>query len=111
MNIEFIEFYMTDSNEDLSYFSGTLHVYLPDEDTDLRGIVVIFKNENWNFFLPHKMTSGADGKKIRYPVYSKRDRNQSKLLLQAIIEQGKAFVSEKIKALLVSPGESLLTPV
>jgi hypothetical protein len=100
MNIEFVEFYMTDINEDKSYFSGTLHVYLPDEDTDLRGIVVIFKNENWNFFLPHKMTTGTDGKKVRYPVYSKRDRNQSKALLQKVIEHGNAFVAQKMNIML-----------
>jgi len=104
MNIEFVEFYMADINEDKSYFCGTLHVYLPDEDTDLRGVVVIFKNENWNFFLPHKMTTGPDGKKIRYPVYSKRDHNQSKKILQYIIENGKSFVERKIKERQVAPG-------
>lgn len=100
MNIEFVEFYITDKNEDMSYFSGTLHVYLPEEDTDLRGIVVIFKNENWNFFLPHRMTTNPEGKKIRYPVYSKRDRNQSKALLQEVIEKGKAFVAQKMDLML-----------
>ena len=96
MNIEFVEFYLTSQNEDHSYISGTLHVYLPDEDTELRGVIVILKNENWNFFLPHKMITDESGKKIRYPVYSKRDRSKSKALLQAIIERGKPYVSHKL---------------
>lgn len=95
MNVDFVEFYMNAKEEDGSFFSGSLHIRLQDFGIDIRGIIVIMKDENWSFFLPNKM-SDVEGRKIRYPIFSFTDREKSKELLRIIIEKGKDFVSEKM---------------
>ena len=96
VNIEVVEFYLNAKEDDGSFFSGSLHVRVLDfPQFDIRGIIVIMKDENWNFFLPNKMAD-VEGSKVRYPIFSYTDREKSKELLRIIIEKGKEFVSEKM---------------
>jgi hypothetical protein len=96
MDIEVISFYLNHADEDGSFFSGTLHIRLLGEyDLDVRGIIVIMKDENWNFFMPNKIVD-VDGKKVRYPIVSFSDREKTKDLLRIVIEKGKEFVSKKM---------------
>jgi hypothetical protein len=66
MEVEIVEFYKAEGGS--KGFIGTLHVYLPDLDIDLRGCPVFKKKDKYLIHLPGKQYIDESGKAKRYPI-------------------------------------------
>ena len=92
MNIEFVEFYQLERNDQRQALKGTLHVYLCDLDIDLRGVFVLRNKDFGRFSLPFKKALDENGDLISYPVFNFVSIEKQRALIEAIIEKGKEYV-------------------
>src|ERR1700722_5707218 len=96
MNVEIIEFYPLEKNEDKT-LTGTLRVKLPDLGVHILGIYVSKRKDFWYFSLPGtKGIHHETGKNIRYPFIAFEDREKQQALLEAIRVQGRAFIEKRL---------------
>ena len=96
MQIEIIEFYPIEQNDNKQLLTGTMHVYLIDHEIDLRGVYVSKKKDYWQFSLPFRKGIDAEtGQEVHYPVFTFRDREKQKALIASIREQGRLFIETK----------------
>lgn len=65
MDIEIVEFYLEQQDSSKKTLKGTLHIYLPTHDIDIRGVIVSRRKDFWFFGLPSKLGSNQEtGKKL-----------------------------------------------
>jgi len=76
--------------------SGTLHIYLPQIDLDIRGILFIKHKNGWIMRMPHK-TAFENGKRVFYPVLTFVNLDTMKELILQIKEKGTKFIEDKLK--------------
>ena len=97
MNVEILEFYPIERNEERDLLTGTLRVKLPDIGIHILGIYVSKRKDYWNFSLPYR--SGIDhktGEKIKYPIIVFEDREQHRSLIEAIRKKGLVFIERRL---------------
>jgi hypothetical protein len=97
MNVEIVEFYPSEKNEEKGDFKGTLRIKLPDIGIHILGVLVSQHNGFWFFSLPgRKSRHHKTGEEIRYPFIGFEDREQQKELIAAIREKGRAFIESRL---------------
>jgi len=97
MDIEIVEFYAMERNDEKQILKGSLHVYLPKIDADLRGVIVRKKKDSWFFGLPTLFGIDPDtGEKVRFPVFTFVSREKTDELKKLIIEKGKEYIIKNI---------------
>ena len=91
MKIEIVEFYpLIDKPRKLH---GSMHIYLIDYQMDIRGVHVKTNGDSWWFRLPYRVGYDPETKKeITYPIVTFTDNEKNKLLIKAIITQGKEYI-------------------
>jgi len=113
MNVEILEFYLIDKNENRQALSGTLRINLPDIGIHILGIFVTKKKENWFFSLPGRSGIHHEtGEFLWYPAVVFEDRDKQKELVQDIREKGREFILERLKDLenpLIFPPKAIKT--
>jgi hypothetical protein len=68
MNVEILDFYPIEKNENKGTLTGTLRIKLPDLGIHILGIFVFRKNDFWQFRLPGRSgTHHETGASVRYP--------------------------------------------
>lgn len=95
MNIEIVEFYEIDRNDEREMLTGTLRIRLPDIGIEILGIYVSKKKERWFFSLP--MRVGRDnktGEAVRYPCLVFTDPAKHKSLIEAIRREAIPFIEK-----------------
>lgn len=97
MKLEVIEFY-TDKRDDAKQFlEGSMHVYLPEIDVDLRGVRVIKKKNYWKFIAPRKQGVDPDTQlTVKYPVFTFANEKKHKELLHLIKTKGVEYVTKQV---------------
>jgi hypothetical protein len=100
MNIEIVEFYLEQQDNAKKSLKGTLHIYLPECDIDLRGVIVSRRKDFWFFGLPSKVSVDQEtGQKIKYPIFTFTDSKKMGILLSNIREKGKSYIIKKMNIL------------
>lgn len=97
MDIEVVEFYTMERDDEKQILQGSLHVYLPEIDADLRGVMVRKRKDSWFFGLP--ILFGVDpetGKKVKFPVFAFVSREKTDELKKLIREKGKDYIIKNI---------------
>ena len=95
MNIEIVEFYVTERNDKEGIIKGSLHVYLIDIHADLRGVNVSKKGDKWFFSLPWQSAKDIDcGDRVRFPVFSFTDFKKTDALRSLIRKKGIEYIEQ-----------------
>ncbi len=96
MEIEIVEAYPMEKENTFS-----MHVYLPGEDLDIRGVHVIFKKK-WFFMVPNKTNWDEEaGKNISFPCFSFVNSEKQKDFLKSLTEKGTCFMQEKMSEIMM----------
>lgn len=97
MNIEIVEFYSIEKDDNREILKGTLHVYLVDLGIDLRGIYVQKRKNYWRFDLPSRSGVDQETKQlVRYPCFSFMDKKKTDQLLSLIRELGREYILKQL---------------
>lgn len=97
MNIEIVEFYPLEWNENTGFVSGTLKARLPEQEIIIMGIFVSRSKGRYFFSMPGRMGIHHEtGEKIRYPAVVFEDHEKQKALVEAIREKGKTFIEARL---------------
>src|ERR1700733_7278405 len=97
MNIEIVEFYPLEWNEVKGLLTGTLRVKLPDLGIHILGIHVSKRKDFWYFNLPGRNGIHHEtGEIVRYPFIAFDDREKQHALMEAIRQQGRAFIEKRL---------------
>lgn len=93
MKLEIVEFYPILNDFKNKILKGTLHIYFPDWDIDLRGFYVLKKGDKWIFLTPTKTQIDQEtGEKVQYPVFSFAKPETFKKLLKELQIKGKDYI-------------------
>lgn len=93
MDIEVVEFYTMERDDEKQILKGSLHVYLPEIDADLRGVMVRKRKDSWFFGLPTLFGIDPDTeKKVKFPVFAFVSREKTDELKKLIREKGKDYI-------------------
>lgn len=93
MEIEVEEFYPIEVNKEKGTLRGTLHVYLTEEDIDIRGIYVKKEKKHWFFGMPQAIGKDHEtGERVRYPTFHFTGQKKHKELIGLLREKGKAYI-------------------
>lgn len=93
MNVEIMEFYPLERNDDRGILTGTLRVRLPDIGIQILGIFVSKKRQFWHLSLPIKQsTHHKTGAPVRYPTVVFDDDEKQSDLIAGIRTHGRTFV-------------------
>lgn len=97
MNIEVVEFYPHEINDEKESLSGTLRIKLVDSAIHILGIFVSKRKNYWHFNLPGRTgVNHLTGEHVRYPYIVFEDREQHRALIAAIKEQGPTFIERRL---------------
>jgi hypothetical protein len=97
MNIEIVEFYPLESNEDKGLLTGTIRVKIPEIGIHILGIYVSKRKNFWYFKLPgRKGTHHETGEPILFPFIVFEDQEKNRSLLNSIREQGRNFIEKRL---------------
>lgn len=97
MKLEVIEFYPERRDDGKQLLEGSMHVYLPDLDVDLRGVRVIKRKNHWKFITPRKQGVDQDTQlPVKYPVFTFANVKKHKELLDQIQTKGKEYITKKV---------------
>jgi len=79
-------------------WAGTLHVYFPNLDMDLRGVFISRdKKGGWRINLPNKSAYDPEvKKKIAFPVLTFTNRETHKTLEKQILKAAQPFILDKL---------------
>lgn len=95
MEVEIVDFYFKERNDEKERFTGSLHVYLPEIQVDVRNFFVLKYKQKWRFWFP--IGFGIDpetGKKVRFPIFCFLDAEKNAKMLDAIRKKGIEFIEE-----------------
>ncbi len=94
--IEIIEYYPLIKKNKKQNFIGTMHIYLVDEEMDVRGVYVFKKEDNkYKFVMPHKYSKDLEsGKNEWYPIINFTSQRKNKDLSKALYIKGTDYVKE-----------------
>ncbi len=97
--LEIVEFYLIENDPKKKSFWGTLHVYFPDLDLDLRGIWAGHTAKNgWKVNLPvRKALDPESGKEVRFSIVSFCNKENQKALEKIILNESMEIMKEKRK--------------
>lgn len=96
MDVEIVEFYQLDHKPAKKILTGTMHVYVPQLNADIRGIFVYRKNNFFNFKMPsQKAFDVEENKMVTFPIFNMTDSEVHKQLFKNIREKGKKYIMEK----------------
>lgn len=102
MKVEFVEFYPLASSLKKNRHKntlGTVHVYLIDEEMDVRGILAIKSGKGIFFALPHFKTIDAEsGEKVAYPHVRFTNQEKHKKLMDFLHAEVKPVIKQRLKA-------------
>lgn len=97
MNIELVEFYTLTRDDKNRILTGTLHIYFPEWDLDIRGIFLTKLKSHFFIKVPHRIAIDDDTKEeVRYPVFSFTQKDKQKAFVKRVLELAKPYVMEKI---------------
>lgn len=97
MNIEIVEFYPLERNEDKEILTGTLRVKLPDIGIHILGIYISRRKDYWHFSLPGRNGFHHETQQpVRYPFIVFEDREKQRALMDAIREKGRDFIEHRL---------------
>lgn len=97
INIEIVEFYPIERNEDKDLLSGTLRVRLCDFGIDILGIFVSKRKDFWYFTLPgQRGIHHETGESIRYPYLAFEDREKQRALMEEIRSKGRVYIEKRL---------------
>jgi|GEM_PF-2370844 len=97
MNVQLVEFYPIEHNENKGILTGTLRIKLPDIGIQILGVYACRRRNSWFFSLPGR--HGVDhktGESIRYNCIVFDDRDKQRELISAIREQGPSFIEKRL---------------
>ena len=108
-NIEIVEFYKHKQSNSLKDIFGTIHVYLPDFNLDIRGINIRYKpketyNKRISVSMPFKTDLDPEekGGKIKYPIFHFTDRTVQNQFVKAVRKKARRYIKDEYK---ISEGE------
>lgn len=79
----------------LPYDTGTLHVYLVEENIHLRGVAVMFRKNRWYVWIPTRHGYDEKTKKmVRYPLFNFDDREKNKEMVTLLKKEAIAFIKK-----------------
>lgn len=97
MNVEILEFYPIERDEDKGFLSGTLRIRLSTLGIDILGIYALKNKNGWYFRLPNgKSIHQETGAPCWYPFLSFYDKEKQKQLMQEIKEKGTNFIENRL---------------
>ena len=97
MDIEIVEFYLIEQDEAEGMLRGTLHIYIPSIDLDIRGCSVTKKKHRWFIGLPTRKAIDDDtGEWVRFPLVSFTDRVKTAALVAELREKGRVYIENKL---------------
>ena len=97
MNIEILEFYPLEKNDEKQTLTGTIRIRLIDFEIEILGIYVSKQQDRWYFNLPsRKGTHHETGAPVRYPNFVFTDRDKHRQFIDAIREKGKTFIERRL---------------
>lgn len=95
MEVEIVEFYPIERNDEKQTLFGSLHVYLVDIEVDLRGIQVKKRKNSWFFGLPSMVNLDQETKeRVRFPVFAFVSREKTDALKKVITAKGKEYITK-----------------
>jgi hypothetical protein len=100
MKIEFVEFYPY--NPEISIkknknILGTVHIYLIEEEMDIRGILVSKAGKGIYFHLPHYTAIDEETRKpVRYPHIRFTNDSKHKSLMDFLHNEVKTIIRERL---------------
>ncbi len=90
--IEVVEYYPHPNKKN----KGTMHIYIPHLDMDLRGIIVSKNKKGYYFHMPSRFAiDEATGKTIQYPVINFIGNGKNKALMTAVRKEGTKFLNDR----------------
>ena len=100
MKIEFVEFYRSNNvmcNKKTKKTLGTVHVYLIEEELDIRGISVIDTGKGMFFCFPHFYAIDEDTKEVvRYPYIRFVNASKHKTLMDFLHTEVKPIIRKRL---------------
>jgi hypothetical protein len=97
MNIDILEFYPLEKDEERGFLSGTLRIKLPDIGIHILGVFVQKRKHYWHFQIPGRQAFNYEtGKETWFPFIVFEDREKQKELIEAIREKGGAFIEKRL---------------
>ena len=94
MKFELVEFYQTKNTKKAI---GTIHIYLIDIKLDIRGILVLKKEDKIFFSFPHFKAIDSDTKKmVSYPFIRFNDNTQ-KQMMDFLLNEVKPEILKRLK--------------
>lgn len=100
MEIEIIEAYEIRFKEGDKPKGWSLHIYLPEWEMDVRGIILKKYGGGWFMQMPFLTNYDKEEKKpVRFPLISFLERDKTKDLNQKIKEKAVEYVEKKLKKL------------
>lgn len=99
MKIEIQDFYPHQHVKKGNKCIGTMHIYLPDESIDIRGIAVKrIRRDKFHFSIPFKKGwDFEENKDVHYPCFSFTDLNKNKDLIKTLVIEGTKFMMKTLK--------------
>jgi hypothetical protein len=95
MNIEIVDFYLIERDDERGTLTGTLRVKLCDSGLHILGVYVSRRKAIYHFMLPGRRgVHHETGLSVRYPFVVMEDRDQHKQLMDSIRDKGKAFIEK-----------------
>jgi len=97
MNLEILEFYPLEKNDEKQTLAGTIRIRLIDFEIEILGIYVSKCQDKWYFSLPsRKGTHHETGLPVRYPNIVFTDRDKQRQFIDSIREKGRAFIERRL---------------
>lgn len=96
--IDIVDFYKKGPDEKKQALMGSLHIYIPEMEMDIRGISVFKKKCGYHFQLPFRMGWDYETqKKVMYPVIQFTDHRKNKALMAHVKKKGTEFMENLFK--------------
>ncbi len=105
MKIEFVEFYPYSpkaQNKHQKKILGTIHIYLIEEELDIRGIMALRTGKGIFFNLPHYVALDEEtGEPVRYPHLRFTNESKHKEMMDFLHNEVKPIIRKRIEKSLV----------
>lgn len=88
--LEIVEFYEKEKTD--KKITGTLHIYLIEEEIDIRGINVLIHKGKYFFFVPLKKDVDENGQTVFYPVFHYANQNKADKFKEELKRLGVEFL-------------------